>query len=343
MDIDIRYDREGGIYFLNGIRVLILPEGSLELIQETIGKILGLATKNIFQDTMSTITYSFITDLINSKLIKRRAEEKMRDEIFDLFQNMGFGRTEELLSEPGVYSITVERGFNSRSPSIKSVNYCFQELGHLQGIYRAIFDRDASVEETKCKSTGSSEIDLFVVKVFGSKQKYTYMPSKSVYPQKNLEKIEVMKTLSSVLINSIPVEIIPANYFPYLFSRLRSIIGLGLYGVETNIGLALAKLYFPFSFDVVSMKYQINGFELVSPLTGAGKVNTIKTDMDYIKELDVRESFNALHIDSMSEKRCSMLSGLLSGLSYKLIGTSVKLKETDCSAINGSICKFSFE
>ena len=108
------------------------------------------------------------------------------------------------------------------------------------------------------------------------------MPSKSVYPQKNLEKIEVMKTLSSVLINSIPVEIIPANYFPYLFSRLRSIIGLGLYGVETNIGLALAKLYFPFSFDVVSMKYQINGFELVSPLKSPESIEHRFSDIESI-------------------------------------------------------------
>ena len=344
MDIDLRYDKDGGMYFLNGFRVILLPEGGLETIQDTVGKVLGLATKSIFQEAMATVTYSFLTDLINSKLIKKRNENKMKEEIFALFQDMGFGVAEEVSSDLNTYTVTVDRGFNSRLPLIKSSSYCFQEIGHLQGIYRVIFSRDTNAQENKCKSTGSSDMDLFTVQVVGDKKTYNYIPPKTYEKEtRSLEKIELIKTSSSTLVNSIPIEIIPATYFPYLFSKLRSIIGLGVYGIENNVGSEVSKIYAPFPFDLVSMKYQLSGFDILSPLAGVGKIETIKTDQNYLKEIDVKDSFNALHIDNASERRCFMLSGLFSGLSHKLIGTSVKLKETDCSAVNGSVCKFSFE
>ena len=59
MDIDLEYDDEKGIYLLNKIRVLVLPKGSLESLQNSVNMILGLATKSIFQEVSSTVFILF--------------------------------------------------------------------------------------------------------------------------------------------------------------------------------------------------------------------------------------------------------------------------------------------
>ena len=78
-------------------------------------------------------------------------------------------------------------------------------------------------------------------------------------------------------------------------------------------------------------------------ISGMGRINTLKTELNYLIEVDVYNSFNALHIDDSMEKRCFLLGSLISGLSYKLTGTSLKLSEKECSATNGEVCKFAFE
>ena len=50
MDLELEYDEDRGIYLLNKIRVLVLPKGSIESIQNSVNIILGLATKSIFQE-----------------------------------------------------------------------------------------------------------------------------------------------------------------------------------------------------------------------------------------------------------------------------------------------------
>ncbi len=341
MDLDLKYNVSEGIYSLNGIRVVLLPRGSLESIQEVVNKILGLATKSIFEEAMATITYSFLTDLISKKLIKRHGEDKMLEEIFTLFGDMGFGRLGLLNKDLNTYTVTVEKGFNSILSGTKQIPYCFEELGHLKAVFRIVLEREVTVQEERCKSTGDSDLDLFRVSTIGEKGSYTYIPSLMVGTSGgSVEKVEMIKNVNDVLINSLPTEIIPVTFFPYLFSKLRNIIGLGTYGIENSIGLDIAKLYNVFNFDTIKMKYQVDGPQILSALIGAGSVGISSTEAGEFESVDIANSFNALHVDEAVEKRCFLLSGLISGLSYRLFNNALTFKENECSAVNGKICKF---
>ncbi|MGC8533363.1 MAG: hypothetical protein ACP5MV_01900 [Candidatus Parvarchaeum sp.] len=344
MEIKLEYDDERGIYLLNKIRVLVLPKGSLESLQNSVNIILGLATKSIFQEVSSTVFYSFLQDLIKRKSIKIRGEEKTEIEIFDLFKEMGFGRINKVSSDLNVYKISIDGSANSFLNLISNSPYCFNSIGMLTGIYRIITNRDVEVTEEKCRSTGDSDIDYFNIDVKDSKSEYSYIPSQ-IFDEKNenLRTVEITKDETDIFINSIPSEIVPVVYFPYLFSKLRKIIGQGVYGVENQAGKELVKLYQQYNLQVIKDKYGLNDLSIISVLSGFGKIKTLKNNLGYFLEVDVYNSFNALHVDDAIEKRCFLLGSVLSGLSYKITGTMLKLNEKECSAINNEVCKFSFE
>jgi predicted hydrocarbon binding protein len=346
MEIDLRYNRVRGVYLLNGLRVILLPKGGLELIQDYVANILGLATKSIFEDAMAVTIYSFLTDLIKSKNLKMHSEERTTEEIFQLFNSMGLGHIRIASSDVDSYGITAENGFNSFMGLMKPMPYCFQMGGLLTGIYRLILKKSVKVTELKCKSMGTSDIDWFKLDVLEERESYNYIPSPTYTVDDNnsdLEKPEITITDYGISINSIPTEIVPVIFFPYLFEKLKKIIGSGAYGLEYGIGTYLSKLFQPYSLSAITSKYQVAGFEVLSPLDGVGLITSTKNQFGGLNEIDVYDSFNALHIEASPEKRCFFLSGLFSGLSYNLVGTSLKLKETDCSAINNSVCKFSFQ
>lgn len=329
---------------LNGVRVVPLPKGGLELIQDYVGNILGLATKSIFEDVMATTIYSFISDLIKNKQIKLHGGERSEEELFKLMQDIGFGHFNEMSKDVDSYSVTIEKCFNSFFGITKTMNYCFQANGILTAIYRLVLGKDVKANELRCKTTGNADIDWFEVKVIGDRSDYVHVDS-PVYDLSELdfEQIQINGSESGTLINSIPVEVVPVTFFPYLFSKLRKIIGMGVYGIQYGIGTALSKLYLPYPLTDIATKYQVNGLEVLSPLAGVGLVQAIKNDFGGLKEVDIYDSFNSLHIDNEVEKRCFLLSGVLAGLSYSLLGTNLKIKELDCAAINNSICKFAFD
>ena len=345
METELRYNRVKGIYTLNGFRVILLPKGGLELIQDYVANILGLATKSIFEGAMATAIYSFLTDLIKNKNLKLRNEERTTGEIFQIFKDMGLGSIRIASSDVDSYEITAESGFNSFMGLIKPLPYCFQMSGLLTGVYRLVLKKDVKVNELKCKTMGTSDIDWFELNVLEDKESYTYVPSPN-YPVDDgnidLEKPEITFTDYGISINSIPTEIVPVVFFPYLFEKLKKIIGTGAYGLEYGIGTYLSKLFQPYSLSGIATRYGITGFQILSPLNGIGLITVTKNQFGGLNEIDIYDSFNALHIEPSSEKRCFFLSGLLSGLSYGLVGTTLKLQETDCSAINNSVCKFSF-
>lgn len=343
MDIDLRYYKNKGIYVLNGTRVILLPSGSLELIQDYVSTILGLATKSIFEDAMATTIYSFVQDMINAKTLKLRGE-RSDAELFTLIQDMGLGHISLISKDAGSYSLTIDKCFNSTLSSIKQLNSCFQADGILAALYRLMLEKEVKVTELKCKSTGNSDADLFEVNTTGEKGNYTYIKSPTYQvDDQNFEKIDMLQTEVGVVINSIPVEIVPVIFFPYVFSRLRKIIGMGVYGIQYGIGTTLSKLYMPYPISKVAVKYQVDGFSVLSPLAGVGLVQSVKNDFGGLKEIDIYDSFNSLHTDEEAEKRCFLLSGILTGLSYLIMGTNLKLRETDCAAVNNSVCKFSFD
>jgi predicted hydrocarbon binding protein len=345
MDLDLRYYRLRGIYILNGIRVVVLPRGSLELMQDYVANILGLATKSIFEEVMATTIHSFLTDLIKTKQLKLRDEEESEYELFSLFKRMGFGTINAVSKDVDSYSVTIDKGFNSIIGLSKGFNYCFQATGLLKAVYRILLEKEVAVTELKCKTTGNSDIDWFEVKVLGENATYNYaqVPPCDLKGQ-GYEKIEVLLSdTAGAIINSMPVEIIPVIFFPYIFNKLRRIIGMGAYGIQYGMGTTMSKLYIPYPFGNIAIKYRVQGFEILSPLAGVGLVKNIKGDRGGLKELDIFESFNALKLSPEKEKRCSLLSGILTGLSYLFMGTQLKIREIDCSAINNSVCRFSFE
>ncbi|MCL5009956.1 MAG: hypothetical protein M1433_03215 [Candidatus Parvarchaeota archaeon] len=344
MEIDLKYYKTKGIYTMNGFRVIVLPKGSFELIQMQVGKILGIATKSIFEDAMSTTIYSFLTDLIKSKQLKLHSEEKSEDEIFSLLYSMGLGKISVLSKDVDSYNITVRDGFNSILPDITSINSCFQMNGVIAAVYRIMMKRDIKVNENKCKSTGDSDMDWFKVSFLDKAENFNYIsqPSYSLEDQP-FDKIEIGKYSSDMLINSIPIEIVPVIFFPYLFSKLRKIIGVSVHGIEYGIGLAISKLYSQYNLQDAVAKYQTEGLDVLSPISGLGLIKTIKNNQGSIEQIDVYDSFNSLHIDQENEKRCFMVSGMFTNLSSKIFGSSYKLYESDCSSINNSVCKFSFE
>ena len=344
MEIKLEYDDEKGIYLLNKLRVLVLPKGSLESLQNSVNIILGLATKSIFQDVSSTVFYSFLQDLIKRKSLKIRGEERTEIEMFDFFKGLGLGSINKVSSDLNVYKISIDGSANSFLNIIANSPYCFNSIGILTGIYRIITNRNVEVTEEKCRSTGDSDTDYFNVDVKNEKEEYSYIPSQ-IFDQKNenLRVVEITKDETDIFVNSIPSEIIPVVYFPYLFSKLRKIIGQGVYGIENQAGKELAKLYQQYNLQVIKEKYGVNDLGIISILSGFGKINTLKTDSGYLSEVDIYNSFNALHVDEAIEKRCFLLGSVLSGLSYKLTGTMLKLNEKECSAINNEVCKFSFE
>ncbi len=344
MELRLEYDSGGGMYLLNDIRVLVLPKGSLQSLQNSVNIILGLATKGIFQEASSVVFYSFLQDLIKRKAIRLRGEDKTEVEIFDLFKKLGFGRTNEISKDLDSYRLSIDGNPNSFLNITSNSPYCFNSSGMLTGIYRTITGRDVEVIEEKCRSTGDSDIDFFSVHVKGEKGQYTYIPSQVFeHKKEDLRKIEILEDENSVFINSIPSEIIPAVYFPYLFSKLRRIIGQGVYGIESQAGKELSKLYQQYNLEMIEEKYGVKGLEIIPILSGIGRMETLKTDLGYLMEVDIYNSFNALHIDDSVEKRCFLLSSLLSNLSHKLTGSLLKLNEKDCSAMNNQVCKFSFE
>jgi predicted hydrocarbon binding protein len=344
MDLELQYDSEKGIYLLNKIRVIVLPKGSLESLQNSVNIILGLATKSIFQDVSATVFYSFLQDLIKRKSLRIRGEDKTEIEIFNLFKDMGLGRINKVSSDLNLYKISIDGNSNSFLDLIANSPYCFNSLGILTSIYRIIANKDVEVTEERCRSTGDSDIDYFNITVKETRSQYTYIPSQ-VFDQKNenLRKVEITKDETDIFINSIPSEIVPAVYFPYLFSKLRKIIGQGVYGIENQAGKELAKLYQQYNLQLIKEKYGIMDLSLMSILSGFGKINILKNEQGYLLEVDVLNSFNALHIDDAIEKRCFLLSSILSSLSYKITGTMLKLNEKECSAVNNEVCKFSFE
>lgn len=344
MDLELEYDEDRGMYLLNKIRVLVLPKGSTESIQNSVNIILGLATKSIFQEVSSTVFYSFLQDLIKRRSLKIHGEEKTEIEIFNLFKEMGLGRINKVSSDLGVYKISIDGNANSFLNIISNSPYCFNSLGLLTGIYRIIANKDVEVTEEKCRSTGDSDTDYFNISVKESKSEYTYIPSQ-IFDQKNekLKKVEITNDETDIFVNSIPSEIIPVVYFPYLFSKLRKIIGQGVYGIENQAGKELAKLYQQYNLQLIKEKYGIMDLGIISILSGFGKINTLKNELGYFLEVDVYNSFNALHIDEAIEKRCFLLGSILSSLSYKITGTMLRLTEKDCSAVNNEVCKFSFE
>ncbi len=335
----LTYSQSSGIYLLEGIRVVLLPRGSLEAVQEAVNKILGLATKSIFEEAMSTVTYSFLTDMMNKKIIRKHSEDKMIDDVFTLFKEMGFGRMGLIGKDLNTYTITIEKGFNSLNYGGKAMPNCFEELGHLKAIFRVILEREVTVEEDKCRAVGDSDMDVFKVTAIGDRQQYTYIPSMALNINQDQENIEPTQNGSEILVNSIPVEIIPVTLFPYLFSKLRNIVGLGVYGIENNIGMIIGKLYNSSKFEAITAKYNIDGPKILSPLIGIGLTKLNITDAG-LESIDIIESFNALHVDELREKRCFLISGLLSSLSYGFWGNPVTFKESSCSAVEGDACRF---
>lgn len=348
MDLDLRYDKTRGIYVLNGLRVMPLPKGSLELIQDYVGAILGLATKSIFEDAMATTVYSFLTDLAKNRQIKIKNDERCEEELFSMFRGLGFGNIGVVSKDINSYSLTMDHSFNSFLSITKPMTYCYQAGGLLTALYRLMLGKDVKVNELKCKTTGNSDIDWFEMIILNEKKEFSYINSPSYpfdakNPNPDLEKVEISNSEYGVTINSMPVEIVPVIFFPYLFSKLRKIIGMGVYGIQYGIGTTMSKLYVPYSLPQVASKYQVAGFDVLAPLAGVGFVKSIKNDFGGLQEVDVYDSFNALHVDAETEKRCYLLAGILTGLSYFLLGTNLKLKEADCSSVNNSFCKFSFE
>ncbi len=343
MEVDLRYYKTRGIYTFNGSRAIVFPRGSLELMQIQIGRILGLATKSLFTDAMSTTLYSFLTDLIKSKQLRLRGEDRSEDEIFTLLADLGFGRIEVTSKEPDSYSVFVGGCFNSVLPDITTLNSCFQMDGILTAAYRIILKRDIRVTEVKCKSTGNSDSDQFKIDILGSQENFNYVMS-PLYDLKDqeFEQIELDRASSGFVINSMPVEIVPVIFFPYLFSILRRIVGVSVHGIEYGVGLAVSRLYTNYNLQDIALKYRVEGLGVLAPVAGIGAVKTIKNAQGSIEEIDLYDSFNSLHIDSEVEKRCFMVSGMFTGLSSKLFGSNYKLYESDCASINNSVCKFSF-
>lgn len=344
MTIVLEYDESKGIYLLDKIRVIVLPKGSIEVIQNSVNSILGLATKGIFQEVASTVFYSFIQDLIKTKAIRFRGSSA-KNELFDLFNNMGFGRITEITQDLNSSKISIEGNYNSYLNIISNSAFCFNSIGLLNGIYRSITNRDVEVIEKKCRSTGDSDADFFDVNVSETKSQYNYIPSQ-FFEGKNEQnkKVDIVKDEKDIFINLIPSEIIPVTYFPYLFSKLRKIIGQGVYGIENQAGKEVAKLYQQYNLGLIQEKYNLKGLEVMSIISGIGKIETIKTELGYLKDVVVNNSFNALHIDEAIEKRCFLLASLISALSYKLTGNILKLNEKECSAVNNNnLCKFSFQ
>ncbi len=344
MEIDLRYYKSKGVYTLNGFRVILFPRGSLELMQLQIGRILGLATKSIFDDAMSTTIYSFLTDLSKSKQMKAHGEEKREDEIFTLLEDLGYGKIGVVSKELESYSVVSTRCFNSTLPEIMPINSCFQMGGILAAVYRMLLKKDVRVTEVKCKSTGNSDSDWFKVELLGDKDDFNYVtqPAYKLNDQES-ERIEITGDGSGFVVNSIPVEIVPIVFFPYLFSRLRKTIGVSVHGIEYGVGMAVSKLYTDHNLQDVATKYQVAGLDVLAPISGIGAIKTIKNEQGNIEEIDVYDSFNALHVDTETEKRCFMLGGIFTGLSYHIFGSNYKLYESDCSSLNNSVCKFSFE
>lgn len=343
MTLELEYDEASGMYLLNKIRIMVLPKGSLEALQNSVNLILGLATKGIFQEASATVFYSFLQDLIKQKAIKIRGGRAETD-IFDLFKKLGFGRINEISQDLNLYKISIEGNSNSFLNIMVNSPYCFNSMGLLTSIYRIVTNRDVEVTEEKCRSTGDSDIDFFSASIKESKSQYTYVPSQ-IFENKNenLKKVDILEDETDIFLNSIPSEIVPVTYFPYLFSKLRKLIGLGVYGIESQAGKELAKLYQQYNLQLIQEKYKLKGLDIMPVISGLGRIETLKTDLGYLMEVDIYNSFNALHIDEALEKRCFLLSSLLSTLSYKLTGSSLKLNEKECSALNNEVCKFSFE
>lgn len=343
MDLLLEYDKGTGVYLLNKIRVIVFPKGSIEAIQNSVNLILGLATKGIFQEVSTTVFYSFFQDIIKRKGIKGHGS-RSESEFLNLFSYLGFGRINKIEQDIDLYKLSIEGNFNSYLNLIYNSPYCFNSMGILTGIYRILTDKDVEVIETKCRSTGDSDADFFDVKTSETKSQYAYIPSQ-IFEEKTqtLEKVEILTDDNQIFINSIPSEIIPVTYFPYLFSKLRKIIGQGVYGIESQAGKEVAKLYQQYNLQIIQEKYGLNGLDILPIVSGIGGLQTIKTELGYLTEVDIYNSFNALHIDDANEKRCFLLSSLISSLSYKLTGSTLRLNEKECSAINERVCKFSFE
>ena len=81
---------------------------------------------------------------------------------------------------------------------------------------------------------------------------------------------------------------------------------------------------------------------MLSPLMGIGKVTVEKGELGSTKSINIDDDFNSLHIDNNIEKRCFLTASLLSGLSFRLSGSTMNIKETACSAENNGSCVFGF-
>jgi predicted hydrocarbon binding protein len=320
--------------------VLILKRGSLEIIQNSISKILGLATKTILEEAIATAFYSFFSDLKKNKSLRQGGEDRVFEEISYLINDMGLGRIRIVSKDTASQLVNLENGFNSGLNELKSVNSCFQADGLLEAMYRMAYKRDAKADEVRCKSVGNSDIDQFSVKILEEKQQFTYIESESAYTkQENTENIELTRIGSIVKLNGLDSEIIPAVLFPYLFSKLRRLIGPGVYGIERETGFQIAKHYAMYDMNALNEKYGLSDFEALSPMIGAGKINSTKNEDGTLKELDIYDSFNALYADDLEEKRCSLLLGLLSGISFRLLNVYLTFTESDCSSINNQFCR----
>ncbi len=344
MEIDLRYEKGVGVYLLNGVRVVLLPRGGLEFIQDYVNDIIGLATKNIFEDAMATIVYSFLIDLIKGRALKRHGDERMLDEISHLFEDLGFGRMYVVSKDVDSIDVGISGNFNSVLSVIKPLKYCFAATGMIGSILRVILGKNVTVTETSCRTAGGQDADTFHADISAGDGSYNYVGSKSYTTKKEVgEKVVLIKSESGPVVNSIPVEVVPAVFFPYLFSKLREMMGRGMHDIQYGMGFSLAKMYADYDLEGVGLRHGTSGFGILPYLLGTGAINPIMNEYGGLKEIDVYDSFNALHTDTANEKRCFFLSGLIGGLSYRLFGTQLKVVELECSAMNNSFCKFSFQ
>ncbi len=343
MEFDLTYSISRGMYLLNGTRVLLFPRGSLETIQDYVNGILGLATKSLLRDAMQTAVFSLLTDFLKSGKLKKTSPEKMFVEIADLLSFIGFGKFKLMTRDFASFDVIIESNSNSILRLIKPMNYCFLSEGVLNAISQAIFGKASTIEESACRSAGDSDVDKFKATFTNQQATFNYV-SLGAYniDPKDMEHIKFTFDGVSTMVNDIPVEIIPITFLPYFFSRLRSIIGVSVYGLEYGMAEPLARL-FPAAqvFDIKS-KYGLRGVEALSPVMGVGRVTTVLNEQGNMSEIQVYDSFNALHVDNQLEKRCSLLSGLLSFMSFKLAGYNMSLKESGCQAVNNTYCSFIF-
>ena len=344
MEFDLSYSISRGMYMLNGTRVLIFPRGSLETIQDYVNGILGLATKTLLRDAMQTSVFSLLTDFLKTGKLKKSSPEKMFAEIGDLLSFMGFGKFKLMSRDFATFDVIIESNSNSILRLIKPMNYCFLSEGVLNAISQIVFGKAATVEELACRSTGDSETDKFKATFVNQQSTFNYVSlgGYNIDP-KDMEHIKTTFDGISTSVNDIPVEMIPVTFLPYFFSRLRGIIGVSVYGLEFGMAEPLARLFPSAQVFEVKSRYGLRGVEALSPVIGAGRITTVLNDQGNMSEIQVYDSFNALHVDNQLEKRCSLLSGLFSFMSFKLAGYNMTLKEVGCQAVNNSYCTFTFE